>query len=123
MVLPNLYGDMLSDLGAGLVGGLGLAPGANIGELGAVFEPVHGTAPRYTGLNKVNPTAAMLSGVMMLRYLHEMRAANVLEAAIASVIARGECVTYDLKSGDADDPTAVGTSQFANAVVDAMQRA
>jgi isocitrate dehydrogenase (NAD+) len=109
---PNLYGDIISDLGAGL----GLAPGANIGTNGAVFEATHGSAPKYTGQNKVNPMAVMLSGVLMLRYLEEGAAADGLEKAIANVIALGENVTYDLKE-TRDDPTAVGTSQVADAVI------
>jgi isocitrate dehydrogenase (NAD+) len=113
---PNLYGDIISDLGAGMIGGLGLAPGANIGSNGAVFEATHGSAPKYAGLNKVNPMAVMLSGVLMLRHLGESAAADALEAAIANVIAAGKCVTYDLKE-KRDDPTAVGTSQVADAVV------
>ena len=120
MVMPNLYGDILSDLCAGLVGGLGIAPGANIGDDIAVFEPIHGSAPKYAGQNKVNPTAAMLSGVMMLRYLNEMDAADRLEQAIASVIAEGKDVTYDLKPRR-DDPTAVGTAEFGDAVVRKVQ--
>ena len=113
---PNLYGDIISDLGAGMIGGLGLAPGANIGTNGAVFEATHGSAPKYAGQNKVNPMAVMLSGVMMLRYLDEVPAADALEKAIANVIALGESVTYDLKE-KRDDPTAVGTSQVADAVI------
>ena len=113
---PNLYGDIISDLGAGMIGGLGLAPGANIGTNGAVFEATHGSAPKYTGLNKVNPMAVMLSGVLMLRHLDEADAANALEAAIAGVIAEGRSVTYDLKD-KRDDATAVGTSQVADAVI------
>ena len=113
---PNLYGDIISDLGAGMIGGLGLAPGANIGSNGAVFEATHGSAPKYAGQNKVNPMAVMLSGVMMLRYLDEHDAAEALETAIADVIALGKSVTYDLKE-QRDDPTAVGTSQVADAVV------
>jgi isocitrate dehydrogenase (NAD+) len=113
---PNLYGDIISDLGAGMIGGLGLAPGANIGTNGAVFEATHGSAPKYTGQNKVNPMAVMLSGVLMLRYLEEGAAADGLEKAIANVIALGENVTYDLKE-KRDDPTAVGTSQVADAVI------
>src|SRR6476660_2157770 len=109
LVLPNLYGDIVSDLAAGLVGGLGVAPGANIGTSAAVFEPVHGSAPKYTGQNKVNPMAMMLSGVLMLRHLDEGDAADRLEAAIAAVIAEGASVTYDMKP-TRDDPTAVGTS-------------
>ena len=119
IVLPNLYGDILSDLGAGLVGGLGVAPGANIGTYAALFEPTHGSAPKYAGLNKVNPIAMMLSGVLMLRHLDELEAADKLEAAIASVIKKGEKVTYDLKP-TRDDPSAVGTSQFADAVIEEM---
>jgi isocitrate dehydrogenase (NAD+) len=113
---PNLYGDIISDLGAGMIGGLGLAPGANIGASGAVFEATHGSAPKYTGLNKVNPMAVMLSGVLMLRHLEEVEAANALEKAISNVIALGENVTYDMKE-KRDDATAVGTSQVADAVV------
>jgi isocitrate dehydrogenase (NAD+) len=119
LVLPNLYGDILSDLSAGLIGGLGVAPGANIGAEYAVFEPVHGSAPKYAGLNKVNPMAMMFSGVLMLRHLREKQAANRLEAALASVIAEGKYVTYDLKPRP-DDPTAVGTSQVADAVIARM---
>jgi isocitrate dehydrogenase (NAD+) len=113
---PNLYGDIISDLGAGMIGGLGLAPGANIGSNGAVFEATHGSAPKYAGQNKVNPMAVMLSGVLMLKHLEEEPAAVALEAAIADVIAQGKNVTYDLKA-TRDDPTAVGTSQVADAVV------
>ena len=113
---PNLYGDIISDLGAGMIGGLGLAPGANIGTNGAVFEATHGSAPKYTGQNKVNPMAVMLSGVLMLRHLNEMAAANAMEGAIAHVIAEGKNVTYDLKE-KRGDPTAVGTSQVADAVI------
>jgi isocitrate dehydrogenase (NAD+) len=119
LVLPNLYGDILSDLCAGLVGGLGVAPGANVGEMAAVFEPIHGSAPKYAGQNKVNPTAAMLSGVMMLRHLGEQDAAERLDAAIAKVIAEGKRVTYDLKPRP-NDPRAVGTSQFGDAVIEAL---
>src|SRR5437016_12276571 len=97
LVLPNLYGDILSDLCAGLVGGLGVAPGANIGEDAAVFEPTHGSAPKYKGQNKVNPTALILSGVLMLRYLGESEAADRLEKAVSAVIAEGQDVTYDMK--------------------------
>src|SRR6202011_3800995 len=112
----HLYGDIISDLGAGMIGGLGLAPGANIGTNGAVFEATHGSAPKYTGQNKVNPMAVMLSGVLMLRHLDELSAADKLERAIAGVIAEGKSVTYDLKE-QRDDPTSVGTSQVADAVV------
>lgn len=120
LVFPNLYGDIVSDLCAGLVGGLGVAPGANIGEGVAVFEATHGSAPRYTGQNKVNPTAVMLSAVLMLRHLGEAAAADKMENAIAAVIKEGKTVTYDMKA-NRDDPTAVGTSQMADAVIRTMQ--
>jgi len=113
LVLPNLYGDIVSDLAAGLVGGLGVAPGANIGTEAAVFEPVHGSAPKYAGQNKANPTALMLSGVLMLRHLGEQAAAERVEGAIRDVIADGRRVTYDL-GGEA------GTSDFADAVIERM---
>jgi isocitrate dehydrogenase (NAD+) len=116
LVLPNLYGDILSDLSAGLIGGLGVAPGANIGERYAVFEPVHGSAPKYAGQNKVNPMAMMFSGALMMRHLGEREAAEKLEAALAAIIAEGKSVTYDLKPTP-DDKTAVGTSQVADAVI------
>ncbi len=119
LVLPNLYGDIVSDLVAGLVGGLGVAPGANIGTDVAVFEAIHGSAPKYAGQNKMNPMALMLAGVLMLRHLEERSAADRLERAIADVVAEGKDVTYDLKP-TADDPTAVGTSQFADAVIRRM---
>jgi isocitrate dehydrogenase (NAD+) len=119
IVLPNLYGDIVSDLGAGMIGGLGLAPGGNIGTAAAVFEATHGSAPKYKGQNRVNPTALMLSGMLMLRHLHEREAADRMEAAIAAVIEKGEKVTYDLKP-TRDDPTAVGTSEFADAVIEEM---
>ncbi len=122
LVLPNLYGDIVSDLCAGLVGGLGVAPGANIGDEAAVFEATHGSAPKYKGQNKVNPMAMMLSGVLMLRHLGEEEAADRLEAAIAAVIAEGKAVTYDMKPAR-DDPTAVGTSQVADAVIEKLQAA
>lgn len=120
LVLPNLYGDIVSDLAAGLVGGLGVAPGANVGENGAVFEPIHGSAPKYAGQNKVNPTATILSGALMLRHLGEVDAAERVESAIARVIDEGKRVTYDLKPRP-DDPTAVGTSEFGDAVIEAMR--
>jgi len=116
IVLPNLYGDILSDLCAGLVGGLGVAPGANIGEKGAIFEATHGSAPKYKGQNKVNPTALILSGVLMLRHLNMMVEADKLENAVAAVIAEGKNVTYDMKP-DRNDPTAVGTSEMADAII------
>lgn len=120
VVLPNLYGDILSDLSAGLIGGLGVAPGANIGIDYAVFEPVHGSAPKYAGQNKVNPMAMMFSGVLMLRHLGEKEAADRLERAMAAIIAEGKNVTYDLKPRP-DDPTAVGTSQVADAIIARMK--
>ena len=120
LVLPNLYGDIVSDLCAGLIGGLGLAPGANIGDGVAVFEATHGSAPKYKGMNKVNPMAMMFSGVLMLRHLGEREAADRLERAIAAVIAEGTHVTYDMKP-TRDDPTAVGTSQVADGVIEKLQ--
>ncbi|HWE39247.1 MAG TPA: isocitrate/isopropylmalate family dehydrogenase [Isosphaeraceae bacterium] len=119
LVLPNLYGDILSDLGAGLVGGLGVAPGANIGEKGAVFEATHGSAPKYKGQWKMNPTALILSGALMLDHLGEAAAAKRLEDAVARVIAAGKDVTYDMKP-HRDDPTAVGTLDMARAIIKAM---
>jgi isocitrate dehydrogenase (NAD+) len=119
LVLPNLYGDIISDLTAGLVGGLGVAPGANIGPEAAVFEATHGSAPKYKGQNKVNPTAMILSGKLMLEHLGEADAAARLEGAVAAVIAEGENVTYDLKPRR-DDPTAVGTSEYADAIIDKL---
>jgi isocitrate dehydrogenase (NAD+) len=119
MVMPNLYGDILSDLCAGLVGGLGLAPGGNMGDEIALFEATHGSAPKYAGLNRTNPMAMMLSGVMMLRHIGEPEAADRLETAISEVIAEGRRVTYDMKP-DRDDPTAVGTSEVADAVIERM---
>lgn len=116
LVLPNLYGDIVSDLCAGLVGGLGVAPGANIGDDSAVFEATHGSAPKYKGMNKVNPIALMLSGVMMLNYIGEDKAAYRLESAIAYVIKEGKDVTYDMKPAP-DDPSAVGTKEVADAVI------
>jgi isocitrate dehydrogenase (NAD+) len=120
IVLPNLYGDIVSDLGAGLIGGLGVAPGANVGEEYAVFEAVHGSAPKYKGQNKVNPMALMLSGVMLLRHIEEREAADRLEGAIADVIREGKDVTYDMKPSR-DDPSAVGTSEVADAVIAKME--
>ncbi|WP_217914873.1 isocitrate/isopropylmalate dehydrogenase family protein [Miltoncostaea marina] len=120
LVLPNLYGDIISDVGAGLVGGLGVAPGANIGTHAALFEPTHGSAPKYAGQNKVNPLAMMLSGVMMLRYLKETEAADRMEGAIAELIREGKSVTYDMKP-DRNDPTAVGTSGVADALIEKLQ--
>jgi isocitrate dehydrogenase (NAD+) len=119
LVCPNLFGDILSDMCSGLVGGLGVAPGANIGEDLAVFEPVHGSAPKYAGQNKMNPTATILSGVLMLRHLGETEAADRVEAAVRSVIAEGKSVTSDLKS-TRDDAGAVGTQEMADAMIAAM---
>jgi len=116
LVLPNLYGDIISDLCAGLVGGLGIAPGANIGDEYAVFEPTHGSAPKYKGMNKVNPTGMILSGVMMLKFLGEEKAAHRLERAVAEVIREGKKVTYDLKPHPYD-PAAVGTEEMAEAII------
>jgi isocitrate dehydrogenase (NAD+) len=115
LVLPNLYGDLISDLCAGLVGGLGLAPGANLGDKIAVFEATHGSAPKYKGQNKVNPMSMMLSGVMMLKYIGEKKAADKLEKAIAAVIAEGKNVTYDMKATGS-----VGTSQVAEAIIEKL---
>ncbi|HWB65217.1 MAG TPA: isocitrate/isopropylmalate dehydrogenase family protein [Mycobacteriales bacterium] len=120
LVLPNLYGDILSDLTAGMVGGLGVAPGGNIGDSAAVFEATHGSAPKYKGQNKVNPTAMILSGQMMLRHVGETKAADNLERAVADVIAEGKSVTYDLKPRR-DDPSAVGTSQYADAIIEKLE--
>lgn len=122
LVLPNLYGDIISDLCAGLVGGLGVAPGANIGTDYALFEATHGSAPKYKGLNKVNPTALILSAVLMLRHLEEVRAADLLENAVAEVIREGKDVTYDLKP-DKKDSTAVGTREMGEAIIRKMQQA
>jgi isocitrate dehydrogenase (NAD+) len=119
LVLPNLYGDIVSDLTAGLVGGLGVAPGANIGEHAAVFEATHGSAPKYKGQNRVNPTAMILSGKLMLEHLGERHAAARLESAVTGVIADGECVTYDLKP-TRDDPSAVGTAEYADAIIERL---
>ena len=116
LVLPNLYGDIISDLCAGMVGGLGVAPGANVGRDMAVFEAVHGAAPKYKGKNLVNPTAMILSGVLMLRYIKEERCADNLENAVKEVLAEGKSVTYDLKP-DRNDPTSVGTQEMAEAIV------
>jgi isocitrate dehydrogenase (NAD+) len=113
LVLPNLYGDIVSDLAAGLVGGLGVAPGANIGTEAAVFEPVHGSAPKYAGQNKANPTALILSGALMLRHLGHPDVAERVEAALRDVVSEGRAVTYDL-GGTA------GTSQFADAIIERL---
>ncbi|MDD5174111.1 MAG: isocitrate/isopropylmalate family dehydrogenase, partial [Candidatus Omnitrophica bacterium] len=120
LVLPNLYGDIISDLAAGLIGGLGVAPGANIGDGIAVFEPTHGSAPKYKGMNKTNPTAIILSAVLMLKYIGEEKKAKVLEDAVASVIREGKFVTYDMKE-NRSDPTAVGTREMADAVIERIR--
>jgi isocitrate dehydrogenase (NAD+) len=120
LVCPNLYGDIVSDLAAGMIGGLGMAPGGNFGENAAIFEPTHGSAPKYAGQNKANPMAQMLSGVMMLRHLREHEAADRVEDAIADVIRDGESVTYDMKP-TRDDPTAVGTSEVADAIIEKLE--
>ena len=120
LVMPNLYGDIVSDLCAGLIGGLGVAPGANLGSEYAVFEPIHGSAPRYAGQNRMNPVGLMLSAVLMLRHLGEDGAADKMERGIATVIAEGKDVTYDLKPS-ADDPTAVSTTRMAEAIVEKMR--
>jgi isocitrate dehydrogenase (NAD+) len=122
IVLPNLYGDIISDLAAGLVGGLGVAPGGNIGKDIALFEPTHGSAPKYKGQNRVNPTAIMLSAVLMLKYIGEEEHADLLENTIAENIREGKYVTYDLKP-DRNDPTAVGTDEFANAIAEKIKKA
>jgi len=115
LVLPNLYGDIISDLAAGLIGGLGLAPGANIGDEYAVFEPTHGSAPKYKGLNKVNPFAMILSAVMMLRHIGEFESANKIERAVAEIIEEGKVLTYDMKSSN-DSTLPVGTQEVALAL-------
>jgi len=120
LVLPNLYGDIVSDLCAGLVGGLGVAAGANIGERIAVFEATHGSAPKYKGMNKVNPVAMILSGVLMLRHMGESKAADRLEGAVSDVIREGKSVTYDLKE-DRNDPSAKGTKEMADAIIEKVR--
>jgi len=121
IVLPNLYGDIISDLCAGLVGGLGVAPGANLGDKFALFEPTHGSAPKYKGQNKVNPAAMILSAVLMLHHIGEHKAALNIEKAVASVIKEGRCVTYDLKP-DRNDPGAAGTIEMADAIIKKMRK-
>ena len=119
LVLPNLYGDILSDLCAGIVGGLGVAPGVNLGDGCAVFEATHGTASRYRGLNRANPMALMLCGAMLLRHVGEIDAGDRLEAAVAAVIAEGRTVTYDLRP-TRDDPSAASTTEVRDAVVEEL---
>ncbi len=121
LCMPNLYGDIISDVCAGLIGGLGVAPGANIGDRVALFEPTHGSAPKYTGQNKVNPIAMILSGMLMLRYINENDAADRLERAVAKVIAEGKDVTYDMKP-NRNDPTAVGTSEVGDAIIRELEK-
>ena len=121
LVLPNLYGDIVSDLAAGLIGGLGLAPGANLGNEFAVFEPTHGSAPKYKGLNKINPFAMILSGVMMLKHLNEYEAADKLQRSVASIIEEGTYVTYDMKPSP-NDPTAAATSEVADAIIEKLTK-
>jgi len=120
LVMPNLYGDIVSDLVAGMVGGLGVAPGGNIGKDAAVFEPIHGSAPSHAGKNEANPTAMILSGALMLRHLGERAAAEAVEAAVQAVIAEGSSVTYDLRA-DRDPAKAATTSGMADAIIQAMQ--
>ncbi len=122
IVLPNLYGDIVSELCAGLVGGIGVVPSANIGDRIAVFEPAHGSAPKYAGRNKVNPMAMMLSAAMMLRHIGEVEAAGSLESAIAQTISEGVTLTYDLKS-DPSDPSIATTSAVADAVIKKLKEA
>ena len=110
LVLPNLYGDIVSDLAAGLVGGLGVAPGANSGVQAAVFEPVHGSAPKYAGMDRANPTAMILSGALMLRHLGYATEAEKVESAVREVIAAGRSTTADLGG-------TTGTAGFADAVI------
>ena len=122
LLLPNLYGDIISDLCAGLVGGLGVAPGANFGDDCAIFEAIHGSAPKYKGMNKVNPAAMVLSGALMLEYIGEKKAARELESAVANVIKEGKYLTYDFKSTP-DDSTAVGTKEMGNAIISSLGNA
>jgi isocitrate dehydrogenase (NAD+) len=116
LVLPNLYGDIISDLGAGLIGGLGLAAGANIGDQIAVFEPTHGSAPKYAGGNKVNPVATILSAALMVEFLGEKEKAEILRQAVKNTVEDGKSVTYDLKA-DRNDPSAVGTKEITQAII------
>jgi isocitrate dehydrogenase (NAD+) len=120
LVLPNLYGDIVSELCGGLVGGLGMSPGANIGEGVVVFEPTHGSAPTYAGKNKVNPIAMILSGVLLPRHLGEQAAAARMEQIVAAVVAEGKEVTYDLKP-DPNDLTAVSASRVADAIIERLR--
>jgi isocitrate dehydrogenase (NAD+) len=119
LVLPNLYGDIVSDLCSGLVGGLGVTPGANLGEEAAVFEPVHGSAPDIAGQDRANPCAAILSGALMLRHLGGKEAANSIESAVAAVLAEGRVVTADLNVGS-DKAAVVGTQAMAEAIIETL---
>jgi len=119
LVMPNLYGDIVSDLVAGMIGGLGVAPGGNIGTEAAVFEPIHGSAPSHAGKNEANPMAMTLSGALMLRHLGEIDAAERVEAAVAAVIGEGKDVTYDLRP-DRDPAKAATTSGMADAIIAAL---
>jgi isocitrate dehydrogenase (NAD+) len=121
LVMPNLYGDILSDLTAGMIGGLGVAPSANIGENAAVFEAIHGSAPSHAGRNEANPTAMILSGVMLLRHIGEQDAAKAVDSAVASVIKAGEHVTYDLRA-DRSREKGAGTSDMADAIIAELNR-
>ncbi len=121
LLLPNLYGDIISDLCAGLIGGLGLAAGANIGREIAVFEPTHGSAPKYAGKDKVNPAATILSAALMLSHLGETKKAGILEQAVRDVVNEGIAVTYDLKP-NRDDPAAVGTRQMSEAIIQHIRK-
>lgn len=116
LVMPNLYGDVVSDLTAGMIGGLGVAPSGNIGENAAIFEPIHGSAPTHAGKNVANPSATILSGAMMLRHLGELDAAKAVEEAVMAIIAEGKTVTYDLRP-DRDQSKAAGTSEMADAII------
>ncbi len=118
LVCPNLYGDIVSDLCSGLIGGLGMAPGANIGSRCAVFEPVHGSAPKYAGTDKVNPTATIMSAALMLEHMGEKAASRDISDAVAAVIREGKYLTYDLKPRDH-----VGTRRMADAVVGRIKKA
>ncbi len=120
LVLPNLYGDIVSDLCAGLVGGLGLAPSANLGERAAVFEPVHGSAPKYAGQNKVNPMAAILSGALLLRHLGEEKLAEAVEKAVGDVLVEGKMATYDVKS-TSEESLSVSSTQVADEIIDRLK--
>jgi isocitrate dehydrogenase (NAD+) len=121
LVMPNLYGDIVSDLTSGMIGGLGVAPSANIGEKGAVFEAIHGSAPTHAGKNVANPTAMILSGVMLLRHLREFDAAQAVEDAVSHIIAEGKNVTYDLRE-DRDQSKAAKTSEMADAIIAHIQK-